>query len=91
MRKGEAVHAVVLGWPEDNVARLKLWSLDNPIGRGEIRRVTLPGQDRPLQFRRTESALEIDLPPELPLMSSRFLWQVSQDGRCKAAGQASTR
>jgi len=65
MRKGDAVHAVVLGWPEDNVVRLKLWSLDNPIGRGDIRRVTLPGEDTPLSFRRTESALEIDLPPGL--------------------------
>ncbi|MET3709934.1 alpha-L-fucosidase [Sphingomonas trueperi] len=65
MRKGDDVHAIVLGWPEDNVARLKLWSLSNPIGRGAIQRVTLPGQNAPLTFRRTADALEVDLPPAL--------------------------
>jgi len=34
-------------------------------GRGEIQRVALPGQSVPLTFRRTEDALEIDLPPAL--------------------------
>jgi alpha-L-fucosidase len=62
VRKGDAVHALVLGWPEDNVARLTLWSRDNPIGRGDVARVTLPGSSAPLAFRRTDAALEVTLP-----------------------------
>ena len=65
VRRGKDVHALVLGWPQDNVARLKLWSRNNPIGRGEVSRITLPGQKEPLTFRRTDDALEVDLPPVL--------------------------
>ncbi len=65
VRNGDDVHALVLGWPQDNVARLTLWSRGNPIGRGDIRRVTLPGHNEPLTFRRTDTALEVDLPPAL--------------------------
>ncbi|MBC3942431.1 alpha-L-fucosidase [Sphingomonas sp. DOAB1063] len=63
VRNGDDVHALVMGWPEDGIARLTLWSVGNPIGRGEIRRVTLPGQTTPLAFRRTGAALEVTLPP----------------------------
>ncbi|WP_343528025.1 alpha-L-fucosidase [Sphingomonas sp.] len=69
VRKGEDVHALLLGWPEDGVARLTLWAKDHPVGRGEIRRVTVAGagagagDGTPLDFRRTDKALEVTLPP----------------------------
>jgi alpha-L-fucosidase len=65
VRKGADVHALVLGWPEDGVARLTLWGKDNPVGRGQVERVTVPGSAAPLDFRRTSDALEITLPSGL--------------------------
>jgi alpha-L-fucosidase len=60
--RGKALHALVLGWPADGVARLTVLGRDNPVGRGEVRRVTLPGSDAPLRFTRTGDALEVRLP-----------------------------
>jgi len=65
VRKDTDVHALVLGWPDKGVARLTLWGKDNPVGRGEVARVTVPGSAAPLEFRRTSEALEVVLPPEL--------------------------
>ncbi|WP_242123356.1 alpha-L-fucosidase [Sphingobium sp. Sx8-8] len=65
VRKGPNVHALVLGWPEDGVVRLKSWGKGNPVGRGEIQRVTVPGVSAPVAFRRTEEALEVPLPDTL--------------------------
>lgn len=65
VRKGADVHALLLGWPDDGIARLGLWSKGNPIGRGEIARVTAPGSDAPLPFSRTDAALEVRLPDGL--------------------------
>lgn len=62
VRKGEDVHALMLGWPEDGVARLTLFANGNMIGRGQVARVTLFGDSTPLPFRRTDAALEITLP-----------------------------
>ena len=58
------LHALVLGWPEDNVVRLPLLARDNRVGRGTVERITLPGSDAPLRFRRTAEALEVDVPAE---------------------------
>lgn len=60
--KGGDLHALLLGWPEDGVARLTLLGSDDPTLRGTVRRVTLPGDTAPLSFRRTGAALEVTLP-----------------------------
>ena len=65
VRKGADVHALVLGWPDDGVVRLTLWAKGNPVGRGEVARVTVPGSAAPLDFRRTSDALEVTLPSGL--------------------------
>ncbi|MDR6788436.1 alpha-L-fucosidase [Sphingomonas sp. BE138] len=62
--KAGKLHALVLGWPEDNVVRLTLLARDDRVGRGTVERVTLPGSDAPLRFRRTAEALEVDVPAE---------------------------
>lgn len=62
VRKGDAVHALVLGWPEDGTVRLGHLGSGTPVGRGEVSRVTLPGDATPLRFRRTAQALEVDVP-----------------------------
>ena len=56
------LHALVLGWPEDNVARMTLLGSDNPSMPGQIRRVTMQGDNSPLPFKRTGQALEVTLP-----------------------------
>ena len=60
--KGGNVHALVLGWPDDGVARMTLLGAANPAGRGEVRRVTLAGDSTPLPFVRNGAALEVSLP-----------------------------
>ncbi|UIJ44203.1 alpha-L-fucosidase [Sphingomonas cannabina] len=56
------LHALVLGWPEDGIARMELLGAGNPVGRGEVARVTLPGDASPLPFTRKQGALEVRLP-----------------------------
>ncbi|MGR6329440.1 alpha-L-fucosidase [Sphingomonas sp. XXL09] len=60
VRKGNAVHALVLGWPEDGVVRLPALA-----SRGTVTRVTIPNDAAPLVFRRTADALEVELPAAL--------------------------
>ncbi|WP_242415931.1 alpha-L-fucosidase [Sphingomonas panni] len=60
--RGGNLHALVMGWPDDNVARLTLLGRRNPTMSGEVTRVTLPGDATPLSFRRTDDAVEVTLP-----------------------------
>jgi len=60
--RNDAVHALVLGWPADGKVRLTLLGSGNPVGRGEVRRVTLPGSEAPLPFTRSADALEVRVP-----------------------------
>jgi alpha-L-fucosidase len=60
--KAGNLHALVLGWPEDGIARLSLLGAANPIGRGQVQRVTLASDSTPLAFKRTDTALEVTLP-----------------------------
>ena len=57
-----AIHALVLGWPADGKVRLALLGSGNPVGRGEVQRVTLPGSDAPLSFTRSPDVLEVRVP-----------------------------
>ena len=65
VRKGDKLHALVLGWPADGIARLTLLGTGNPVGRGTVERVTLPSSDAPLQFTRRGEALEVTPPPSV--------------------------
>ena len=56
------LHALVMGWPEDNIARMTLLAQGNPTMPGQIQRVTLLGDNSPLPFKRTAEALEVTLP-----------------------------
>jgi len=60
--KDGKVHALILGWPDDGVARMTLLGASNPAGRGEVRRVTLASDSTPLSFVRNNGALEVRLP-----------------------------
>ncbi|MDF0486528.1 alpha-L-fucosidase [Sphingomonas sp. H39-1-10] len=62
VRRGDDVHALVLGWPDDGVVRLRLFASGNAVGRGRIMRVALPGDPAPLAFRQTDTALEVTVP-----------------------------
>ncbi|WP_037535352.1 alpha-L-fucosidase [Sphingomonas sp. RIT328] len=64
VRKGNALHALVLGWPDDGVVRMTLLGSSNPVARGSVERVSLPGGPA-LSFRRMEDVLEVSLPAGL--------------------------
>jgi alpha-L-fucosidase len=59
-----ALHALVLGWPRDGMVRLSLLARGNPVGRGEVRRVTMPGVGTALQFDRTSDGLHVRVPDD---------------------------
>ncbi|HVZ29388.1 MAG TPA: alpha-L-fucosidase, partial [Asticcacaulis sp.] len=50
--KGGNLNALVLGWPADGVVRLPLLGAANPVGRGQVKRVTLANDSAPLAFTR---------------------------------------
>lgn len=56
------LHALVMGWPEDGIARMTLLAQGNPTMAGQIQRVTIQGDNTPLPFKRTAEALEVTLP-----------------------------
>jgi alpha-L-fucosidase len=60
--KAGNLNALVLGWPDDGIARLTLLGSANPVGRGQVKRVTLVGDSTPLAFIRKDDALEVTLP-----------------------------
>jgi len=60
-----ALHALVLGWPADGAVRLSLLGSDNPVGRGEVSKVTFPGSTTPLPFTRSSQELVVRLPDDL--------------------------
>jgi alpha-L-fucosidase len=60
--KAGALYALVLGWPEDGVARMPLLGAGNPVGRGRIERVGLGSDPAPLAFARKQDVLEVTLP-----------------------------
>lgn len=63
VKRGEDLHALVLGWPDDNVVRMTLLGHNDPTMEGEVMRVTLADDPTtPLQFRRTPEALEVTVP-----------------------------
>ncbi|WP_210358123.1 alpha-L-fucosidase [Sphingomonas beigongshangi] len=60
VRRGNAVHAFALGWPDDGVVRLPALAK-----QGSVRRITVPGDPAPLSFRPTADAIAVDVPATL--------------------------
>ncbi|BCM92563.1 hypothetical protein IAD21_04445 [Abditibacteriota bacterium] len=70
-RKGNALYAIMLGWPEapaggQGKAILKAFATDSPFVTGDHPKVQILGSKDHLQFQRTEKGLEIALPPQAP-------------------------
>lgn len=63
-RKGRTVYAIALGWPPDR--KLVIHAFRHGGFLGEIESVTLLGNEKFLEWKRTEAALEITLPQEKP-------------------------
>jgi len=59
--KDGALYAMSLGWPDGGVARLTTLAQGAAVGRGRVDGVTLLGSGA-VAFRRTDKALELDLP-----------------------------
>ena len=63
--KGDALYAITLGEPRQNVT---IASLGRGAGHEKrpVRKVTLLGRSRPVSFRQTAATLVVDLPQDLP-------------------------
>jgi alpha-L-fucosidase len=63
---GTRLYALVLAWPQDGVARIRSWGRGAGLVAGELEDVRVLGVDGPASARRTDAALEVDLPAERP-------------------------
>ena len=59
----EALYAIALGWPGSG--RLEIRSLRS--GEGEVKAVRLLGHDGPVQWKQTQTGLDVSLPDRDPL------------------------
>ena len=64
--RGDTLYALLLGWPEDGVARIESLGTGSPHGRGQVSRVGLLGGPSQLEFRRDEHGLTVTLPSQKP-------------------------
>ena len=63
-QKGDAVYAIALDWPKDNVLNIK--SLGSQLMQKKIESVRLLGEKEELCFRQDEEVLQVDLPEKRP-------------------------
>lgn len=66
--KGDALYAIVFGWPEDGKVKIKSLSEGNALRPGSINKAELVGGGE-LRFQRTGEALEITLPENRPALT----------------------
>lgn len=65
-RKGNALYAIVMGWPADGIVRIKSLRAGTDLSGQSINRVELLGVREPLTFSRESNALEIRVPAQKP-------------------------
>jgi alpha-L-fucosidase len=64
--KGDTLYAIALAWPEHGKAVVKALAAGSPLLSREIKSVELLGSKTKLNWKRTASGLEIELPAEKP-------------------------
>jgi alpha-L-fucosidase len=64
-RKGDALYAICLGWPEEQAVIESLRSGSGALG-GRIQQVTMLGVDSALSWTQDEDGLKIDVPGDKP-------------------------
>ncbi|MCW0483027.1 alpha-L-fucosidase [Gaoshiqia sediminis] len=62
--KGEVLYAIVMGWPEDGVVKIKSLAAASADYPKEINKVELVGTKQPLKFERTLDGLLVYFPKE---------------------------
>jgi alpha-L-fucosidase len=73
--KGDALYAVVFGWPDDGKVKIKSLSNGNALRPGNINKVALLGGGE-LRFQRTGEALEITLPENRPALDYAIVLKI---------------
>jgi alpha-L-fucosidase len=64
--KGGELYAILLGWPEDGVAKITSLAEGSPHAPGRIEKVSLLGSASGLKFERSREALTMKLPDRRP-------------------------
>ncbi len=75
--KGNTLYAATFGWPADRKLLIRSLASNAPGIVGNIRKVTLLGSPRKVDFRRTPEGLEITLPQNPPC---DYAWVVKIEG-----------
>lgn len=63
-KRDQAIYAIAMGWPSDNILKIKTLSLDNM--KKSISKAELLGSNQALEFEQTNEFLEIRLPQTKP-------------------------
>ncbi len=64
--KGNALYAVVLGWPEDGQVVIRALGANLPLYQGAIKQISLLGSGDAMQWSRDASGLSVTLPARKP-------------------------
>jgi alpha-L-fucosidase len=64
--KGDALYAIVLGWPESGEAVIQSLSTTSAYGAGAVRQIEMLGSDEPVSWSRNGEGLKVELPSERP-------------------------
>ena len=65
-RKGNALYAIALGWPDDGKLRITTLKQGARVSSGGIASISLLGSAAPVKWKQTADALEIELPSQKP-------------------------
>jgi alpha-L-fucosidase len=74
--KGDTVYAVVFGWPENGIVKIRSFSDGNELWPRAVNRVELLGGGN-LHFQRNGEALEVSLPPQRPAITYAMALKIS--------------
>jgi alpha-L-fucosidase len=65
-QKGNALYAIVLGWPESGEVVIKSLDAKAPYRSGAVQHIEMLGSDQPLTWSRDAEGLKVKLPAEKP-------------------------
>jgi len=64
--KGDTLYAIVLGWPEDGIVRIKSLGTESTPNQDDISSIRLLGSKAVIKWKRTSENIEVCLPDEKP-------------------------
>jgi len=80
-KDGRTLYAIALGWPKNGKLRITTLGRQTRIAHNGIQKVTLLGQESPLNWRRDAIALHVDLPGSLDKNLPAYALKIEPKGQ----------